>query len=152
MFYKYSGGALESETPEAYLNYLVREEKYQFFKNINHQENPNPPVPESKLKGTSQKDTFGIKMSESFTYKDDEWFSQSYDKRYVLYGDKENQYAKTEGAEGFYEILYNTGGKAAGEYKAYVMSSAGQAEQKKQEKSEAFGDSVFCKGNQKADE
>ncbi len=144
MLYKFSG-ELADESPQSYLNYLVSKEKYRFFKNVGQKEDPEP---ESILKGTSMADTFGVKMSGSCTFTDAKYFAQDYDKRYVLYGDKECAPAKQLGAEGFYEILYDKDGKAAGEYKAYVMGSPEQAEQTRQQMSEAFGeDSVLCKGN-----
>ena len=144
MLYKFSG-ELADETPQSYLNYLVSKEKYRFFRNAGQKEDPEP---ESILKGTSMADTFGVKMSGSCTFTDAKYFAQDYDKRYVLYGDKECAPAKQSGAEGFYEILYEKAGKAAGEYKAYVMGSPEQAEQTRKQMSEAFGeDSVLCKGN-----
>jgi hypothetical protein len=147
MLYQYSDGALEDETPKAYLNYLVKQEKYQFFKNAGHKEEPKP-EPGSSLKGTVMANTFGVRMSENCTYTDAGYFTQDYDKRYVLYGDKECAYAKQSGAEGFYVVLYDKASKPAGEYKAYVMSSQEQAEQMRQQMGAAFGeDAVLCKGN-----
>ena len=105
----YKLGELEDETPQSYLNYLVSKEKYRFFKNVGHRDEPEP-----TLKGTSKADTFGVRMSDSCTFTDERYFTQDYDKRYVLYGDKECAQAKPLGAEGFYEILYGKGDKEIG--------------------------------------
>ncbi len=126
MLYQFSGGKLTDETPEAYLDYLVREEKYQFLKNINHQENPNPPTIE--LKGTTKEETFEVKMSDSFTYDESQVMPVPYDMRYVLYGDETCKYASQYKAAGFYEILYCKEESAMAEMQFYVMSDNISAE------------------------
>lgn len=81
------------------------------------------------VSGTSAEDSFDIPMSDLYTFTDP---SLSFDTRYVLYGGSGCMMAKQAGAQGYtcigaYEILYTSGGRAAAEYKFWVMGSVSDA-------------------------
>ena len=95
-------------------------------------EDPDDPGKEDPddtgLKGTDKEGSFDIPMSERYTFTDPE--ELDFDRRYALYGDGTCGYAAQAGADGFYEILYCKDGKAAAEYRCYVMGSPEAAAEK----------------------
>ncbi len=81
--------------------------------------------------GTSASDSYSIKMSDLCTFSDPSGIS--FDTRYTLYGGSDCMPAKKAASVGYncqgvYVILYAAGGKAAGQYTCYVMSSEGDAQ------------------------
>ncbi len=86
----------------------------------------------SQVSGTSASNSYSIKMSDLCTFSDPSGIS--FDRRYVLHGGSDCMPAKraTNPKEGYsckeaYVVLYAKGGKAAGEYVCYVMSSEAEA-------------------------
>ncbi len=148
MLVMYAG--VEEATPEAYLQYLIRQEGYQVYEPQAEPkpEEPKPEEPkpdeeekpdlenpgtedETTLKGSDPASSFDIKMSESMTFEDPQ--GCVFDKRYVLYGGADCGYAAAAGAGGFYEILYCREGNASAEYRCYVMADEQAAEAKARE-------------------
>lgn len=85
----------------------------------------------AQVSGTSASNSYSIKMSDLCTFSDPSGIS--FDRRYVLHGGSDCMPAKRAANQGGYSckeayvVLYAKGGKAAGEYVCYVMSSEAEA-------------------------
>ena len=88
----------------------------------------------AQVSGTSASNSYSIsysiKMSDLCTFSDPSGIS--FDRRYVLHGGSDCMPARRAANQGYsckeaYVVLYAKGGKAAGEYVCYVMSSEAEA-------------------------
>ncbi len=110
-------------TPEGYMQALIKNEGYQYFRNPNPAEEPEEPS--GGLTGTTPDEAFSVKVSDSYTYDEAQVLpGPEYDRRYVLYGDETNGFAAQQGANAFYEVIYEQDSRALYEIKIYVMPSA----------------------------
>lgn len=113
-------GYADEATPEAYMAALYKNEGYQYFRNPNPAEEPEEPS--GGLTGTTPDEAFSVKVSDSYTYDEAQVLpGPEYDRRYVLYGDETNGFAASQGAEAFYEVIYEQNSQALYEIKIYVM-------------------------------
>lgn len=116
----------EDGSPEGYMQGLMKNEGYQYFRNPNPAEEPEEPS--GGLTGTTPDEAFSVKVSDSYTYDEAQVLpSPEYDRRYVLYGDETNGFAAQQGANAFYEVIYEQDSRALYEIKIYVMPSAEEA-------------------------
>ena len=105
---------------------LYKNEGYQYFRNPNPAEEPEEPS--GGLTGTTPDEAFSVKVSDSYTYDEAQVLpGPEYDRRYVLYGDETNGFAAQQGANAFYEVIYEQDSRALYEIKIYVMPSAEEA-------------------------
>lgn len=119
-------GYADEATPEAYMAALYKNEGYQYFRNPNPAEEPEEPS--GGLTGTTPDEAFSVKVSDSYTYDEAQVLpGPEYDRRYVLYGDETNGFAAQQGANAFYEVIYEQDSRALYEIKIYVMPSAEEA-------------------------
>lgn len=119
-------GYADEATPEAYMAALHKNEGYQYFRNPNPAEEPEEPS--GGLTGTTPDEAFSVKVSDSYTYDEAQVLpGPEYDRRYVLYGDETNGFAAQQGANAFYEVIYEQDSRALYEIKIYVMPSAEEA-------------------------
>ena len=119
-------GYADEATPEAYMAAICENEGYQYFRNPNPAEEPGEPS--DGLTGTTPDEAFSVKVSDSYTYDEAQVLPGSeYDRRYVLYGDETNGFAAQQGANAFYEVIYEQDSRALYEIKIYVMPSAEEA-------------------------
>lgn len=119
-------GYADETTPEAYMAALYKNEGYQYFRNPNPAEEPEEPS--GGLTGTTPDEAFSVKVSDSYTYDEAQVLpGPEYDRRYVLYGDETNGFAAQQGANAFYEVIYEQDSRALYEIKIYVMPSAEEA-------------------------
>lgn len=119
-------GYADEATPEAYMAALHKNEGYQYFRNPNPAEEPQEPS--DGLTGTTPDEAFSVKVSDSYTYDEAQVLpGPEYDRRYVLYGDETNGFAAQQGANAFYEVIYEQDSHALYEIKIYVMPSAEEA-------------------------
>lgn len=113
----------EDGSPEAYMAALYKNEGYQYFRNPNPAEEPS-----GGLTGTTPEEAFSVKVSDSYTYDEAQLLpGTEYDRRYVLYGDETNGFAAQQGANAFYEVIYEQDSKALYEIKIYVMPGEEEA-------------------------
>ena len=110
-------------TPEGYMQALKENDGYCYFRNPNPAEEPS-----DELTGTTPDEAFSVKVSDSYTF-DETLLSlgTEYDRRYVLYGDETNDFAAQQGANAFYEVIYEQDSKALYEIKIYVMPGEEEA-------------------------
>ena len=119
-------GYADEATPEAYMAALYKNEGYQYFRNPNPAEEPEEPS--GGLTGTTPDEAFSVKVSDSYMYDEAQVLpGPEYDRRYVLYGDETNGFAAQQGANAFYEVIYEQDSRALYEIKIYVMPSAEEA-------------------------
>lgn len=113
-------------TPEGYMQALKKNDGYCYFRNPNPAEEPEEPS--GGLTGTTPDEAFSVKVSDSYTYDEAQVLpGPEYDRRYVLYGDETNGFAAQQGANAFYEVIYEQDSLALYEIKIYVMPSAEEA-------------------------
>lgn len=113
-------------TPEGYMQALKKNDGYCYFRNPNPAEEPEEPS--GGLTGTTPDEAFSVKVSDSYTYDEAQVLpGPEYDRRYVLYGDETNGFAAQQGANAFYEVIYEQDSRALYEIKIYVMPSAEEA-------------------------
>lgn len=112
------GGGISEETPDAYLQYLLKDEGYNLY--------------EPALKGTKMKDAFTVKMSENCVFDEKQMGVPEYGVRYMLHGDESCPIVQTYAQLGytaaeFYEVLYTKSGNALIEIQCYVMKDGNDA-------------------------
>ena len=116
-------GYADEATPEAYMAALYENEGYQYFRNPNPAEEPS-----DELTGTTPEEAFTVKVSDSYTFDETQVLpGTAYDRRYVLYGDETNGFAAQQGAEAFYDVIYEQNSQALYEIKIYVMPGEEEA-------------------------
>ena len=120
-------GYADEATPEAYMAALYKNEGYQYFRNPNPAEEPEEPS--GGLTGTTPDEAFSVKVSDSYTFDEAQVLpGTAYDRRYVLYGDETNGFAAQQGAEAFYDVIYEQSSQALYEIKIYVMPGEEEAQ------------------------
>ena len=106
---------------------LMKNEGYQYFRNPNPAEEPEEPS--GGLTGTTPDEAFSVKVSDSYTFDEAQVLpGTAYDRRYVLYGDETNGFAAQQGAEAFYDVIYEQSSQALYEIKIYVMPGEEEAQ------------------------
>ena len=111
-------------TPEGYMQALKENDGYCYFRNPNPAEEPS-----DELTGTTPEEAFNVKVSDSYTFDEAQVLpGTAYDRRYVLYGDETNGFAAQQGAEAFYDVIYEQSSQALYEIKIYVMPGEEEAQ------------------------
>ncbi len=112
-------------TPEGYMQALKENDGYCYFRNPNPAEEPS-----DELTGTTPEEAFNVKVSDSYTFDETQVLplGTAYDRRYVLYGDETNGFAAQQGAEAFYDVIYEQSSQALYEIKIYVMPGEEEAQ------------------------
>lgn len=144
------------ETVEAYLQNMLDKEGYSIYQRTDSDieepggGEPGGEEPEEPDFGTAQTDSFDIKVTDSFTYRDPEGLL--YDKRYAVCGGTGCMIAmpyQADGVQEAYDIIYSKGDKVAGEYRVFVLETEEQAQNLRQKfiEQDMTEAEIQCEGN-----